>query len=93
MPKYIVRVGSSVPDPAGKRDLKGRPVEVRFEEGDEISDQSVSPSALTVLLKSGAIEPITDPPAFTTTVYAPVATGANSNLDTSTPGLNTKAKK
>jgi hypothetical protein len=71
MAKYIVRVGSNAPDPSGKRDLKGRPVEVRFEEGDEITDQSVTPKDLATLIKTGAIEPSTDAgaaPTFTASI-------------------------
>lgn len=55
--KYSVLIGCNVPDPSGKRDEKGRPEELRFEVGDEISDTSVTPSALATLLSTGAIRP------------------------------------
>jgi hypothetical protein len=82
MPKYIVRVGGNAPDPAGKRDIHGRPVEVRFEVGDELSDQSVSPKDLATLLKAGAIEPIQ--------IDFPASAGAD--LDPAPP-VDGKAKK
>lgn len=55
--KYSVLVGCNVPDPSGKRDERGRPEELRFEVGDEISETSVTPAALATLLSTGAIRP------------------------------------
>lgn len=69
MPKYIVRTGFNTHAPGGQRAANGRPVEVRFEIGDEITEQSVTPKAIETLLSAGAIELVDPPP---TVEVAPV---------------------
>lgn len=54
MPQYKVLVGTNAPDPSGRRDEKGKPVEVRFEAGDVVAESSISSSALKALVAQGA---------------------------------------
>ena len=55
--KYTVTNGFNCPDPSGSRDENGKPKEVRFEIGAEISAGDVLPSSLKTLLDVGAIKP------------------------------------
>lgn len=56
MTKYTVLIGFNAPDPGGKRDAKGRSVEVRFDADTSITEGDVSPKALDALLAQGAIK-------------------------------------
>ena len=69
MPKYIVRAGFNTHAPGGTRLTNGRMAEVRFEIGDEITEQSVTPKAIETLLAAGAIEQVEPTP---TAEVAPV---------------------